>query len=114
MINTCAFGSMVIDGKRYTSDLIIFPDGGVKDSWWRKKGHRLTIDDIKGLIETRPEVIVAGTGDSGLMRPEKILEKYLLQEGIEFKHASNLEAVEIYNDLILKKKRVGACFHLTC
>ena len=113
MIETCSFGSIVIDGRKYISDLIIFPDGHVRDSWRRKSGHRLSIDDLTRLIETDPEVIIAGTGVNGLMIPEKVLEEYLSQKGIRFVQAPNQRAIELYNESILKK-RVGACFHLTC
>ena len=46
MIESTAFGVMTIDGRTYTSDLIIFPDGRVQDGWWRKRGHVLGVDDI--------------------------------------------------------------------
>ncbi len=113
MIERCDFGSIVIDGKRYSSDLIIYPDGHVADSWYRKVGHRLSSDDIESLIESEPEIIIAGTGASGLMRPEEGLEKQLRQKGIELLPAPNKRAMELYNQLSLNKK-VGACFHLTC
>jgi len=113
MINTCSFGSIIIDGKKYTSDLIIFPDGHIADSWRRKNGHILSIDDIKILIETEPETIITGTGASGLMRPENGLEKTLATKGIDFSAAPNRQAIVLYNELV-SKKRVGACFHLTC
>ena len=113
MIEGCDFGSIVIDGKRYSSDLIIYPDGHVADSWYRKAGHRLSSDDIDMLIESEPEIIIAGTGVSGLMRPEEGLEKQLRQKGIEFIPAPNHEAMELYNEMSSKRK-VGACFHLTC
>ena len=113
MINSCAFGSIVIDGKKYVSDLIIFPNGNVTDSWRRKRGHRLSIDDIQNLLESEPETVIAGTGASGLMRPENGLEKNLAEKGIEFFAAPNQQAIELYNELVLKK-RVAACFHLTC
>ena len=113
MIDTCSFGSIVVDGRKYHSDLIIFPDGHVADSWRRKNGHRLSIDDIRTLVESGPEVIIAGTGVSGLMRPDNKLERSLSKKGIEFIQAPNREAIEFYNELVIKK-RVGACFHLTC
>jgi len=112
-IDSCSFGSIVINGKEYASDLIIYPDGHVKDSWRRKTGHKLSIDDIGGLIESEPEVIIAGTGVSGLVRPEKELEKMLSEKDIGFIPAPNQKAIELYNELI-SKKRVGACFHLAC
>jgi len=112
-IDTLAFGSIVIDGNKYTSDLIIYPDGRVVTSWRRKKGHRLSSDDINGLITSQPEVIIAGTGIYGLVKPEKDLQKMLQKRGIEFFPARNKKAMELFNALP-SKKRIGACFHLTC
>ena len=113
MIESFAFGFIVINGTKYTSDLIIYPDGHVEDLWRRKSGHRLSTGDIDKLIKSEPEVIVAGAGVSGLMKPEKQLEKLLNQKGIKFISQPNQEAIKAYNNL-LSKNRVGACFHLTC
>ncbi len=113
MIENCTFGVIVIDGKRYTSDLIIYPDGHIEDSWWRKSGHRLSSNDIDKLIKSEPEVIVAGTGISGLMKPERELEELLNNKNVMFIAEPNQKAMEIYNELSSKKK-IGACFHLTC
>lgn len=112
-IDSCLFGSIVIDGEKYTSDLVIYPDGDIDDSWWRKSGHSLLSDDIGNLIKSKPDVIVAGTGFSGLMKPEKELEGLLREKGVKFISESNQKAMKIYNELSLKE-RVGACFHLTC
>jgi hypothetical protein len=92
---------------------VIYPDGHVVHSWYRKRGHRLSSDDISPLIESEPEVIVAGTGMSGMVKPEKELEELLEQRGINFIPTPNQNAMELFNDLS-SKKRVGACFHLTC
>ncbi len=113
MIESFSFGLIVINGTKYTSDLVIYPDGHVEDFWRRKSGHRLSTDDIDKLIKSDPEVIVAGSGVSGLMKPEKQLEKLLNQKGIKFILQPNQGAIEAYNNL-LSKNRVGACFHLTC
>ncbi len=113
MIDSFGFGSIVINGKPFHSDLILYPDGRVQTPWWRKSGHRLVVEDIEELIASRPEVIIAGTGVSGLMKPDAVLENELLQKGIQFVAEKNEKAVEHYNRLI-KVKRVGGCFHLTC
>jgi hypothetical protein len=113
IIDTLVFGSIVIDGRKYTSDLIIYPDGRVVTYWRRKRGHRLSSDDINGLIASQPEVIIAGTGVYGLVKPEKDLQKMLQKRGIKFSPARNKKAMELFNELS-SKKRVGACFHLTC
>ncbi len=68
MIEKCNFGKIVVEGRTYDSDLWIFPDRRVQDSWWRKDGHRLRREDISALIATRPEILVVGTGIYGRMR----------------------------------------------
>jgi hypothetical protein len=105
------FGSIVIDGKTYTSDVIVFPDR-VRDRWWRKEGHRLDVDDLEEVLEFRPEVLVVGTGYSGLMEvPEETL-RYLEMKNIEVHVAPTREAVRIFNGL--EGRRVVGAFHLTC
>jgi hypothetical protein len=113
MIEAYAFGSIIINGKKYTSDIIIYPDGKIMDSWWRREGHKLSSQDITDLIESKPEVIVIGTGAQGFMRLEKELEDMLHEKGIEYKSAPSGQAIRFYNQLY-GKKRLGACFHLTC
>jgi hypothetical protein len=105
------FGSIVIDGKEYTSDVIVFPDK-VRDHWWRKEGHRLDIDDLEEVLEFKPEVLVIGTGYSGVMEvPEETL-RYLQMKNIEVHVAPTREAIKIFNGL--GGKRVVGAFHLTC
>lgn len=113
-IDTCSFGLIVIDGRQYTSDLIIYPDGHIKDTWWRKSSHRLSMDDIDELVvASAPEVIVIGTGANGMMKPAMELGEILSGKGIELVPLPNEEAIRTFNELSSKKK-VGACFHLTC
>jgi hypothetical protein len=105
------FGSIVIDGKEYTSDVIVFPDR-VKDRWWRKEGHRLDINDLEEVLEFKPEVLVIGTGYLGVMEvPEETL-RYLQMKNIEVHVAPTREAIKIFNGL--RGKRAAGAFHLTC
>ncbi|MGB8657420.1 MAG: MTH938/NDUFAF3 family protein, partial [Candidatus Zixiibacteriota bacterium] len=67
MIDSYDFGEIVIDSKSYTSDVIIYPDG-VNSSWWRKEGHELCIDDLGGVLDGKPDVVIVGTGNPGLMK----------------------------------------------
>lgn len=105
---------MTIDGRTFHSDLIIFPDGRVQDNWWRQRGHVLAVDDIRPLADTSPEVIVAGTGTNGRMRPNSDLKGFLDARGIALIAEANPRAVEIYNRKLEAGVNVGACFHLTC
>ena len=113
MINEFSFGVMVINGTTYTSDLIIYPDGRIVDNWRRESGHRLSEEDIRSLIQTKPDVIVAGMGVSGRMKPMSDLEAVLQRKNISLIAEPNDRAVKIFNDL-LNSKTVSACFHLTC
>ncbi len=113
VIESYAFGNIVIDGRRYTSDLIIYPDGKIVDGWWRKSGHLMTPADIAALIDAGPEVIVVGTGASGMLKPERGIDRILLEKGIEMMDAPCGQAMHHFNELSQSKK-VGACFHLTC
>jgi len=113
VINFFEFGSMDIDGRRYTSDLIIYPDGRVQDGWRRSRGHVLTREDVQTLADAGAEMIIAGTGIHGRMQPEPGLERILGKMGIQFKAGRNDQAVAWYNQHLIKGK-VGACFHLSC
>jgi len=113
VIESYSFGRMVIDGKSYSKDIIIFPDSSILSPWWRSQGHRLEIADLEKLIRMKPEIIIAGTGSSGLMRPSAELEDLLVQRSIEFTAQPTGEAVQTYNRLAGTKK-TGGCFHLTC
>ncbi|MEW6419718.1 MAG: MTH938/NDUFAF3 family protein [Nitrospirota bacterium] len=107
-----SFGRIIIDGKTYTSDVIIYP-GSVDSSWWRKEGHNLNIADLTNVINAKPEVLVVGTGSSGLMKVPKETISYLESKGIMVHVALTEKAVELFNKL-QKDKIVIAALHLTC
>jgi len=107
-----SFGRITIEGKTYTSDVIIYPDK-VDSSWWRKEGHSLHIVDLKDVIPVKPEILIVGTGQSGVMIvPEETLS-YIKAQDIEVHVARTEKAVELFNKLRKDKKTVAA-LHLTC
>ena len=63
VIDSYRFGLIVVNGKNYTSDVIILLDK-VKDNWYRKTGHQLHLDDLSEVIAENPEVLIVGTGAS--------------------------------------------------
>ncbi len=107
-----SFGKITIDGKTYTSDVIIYP-GRVDSSWWRKEGHYLQVVDLTDIINAKPEVLIIGTGYSGVMVVPKETVSHLESKGIEVHVARSEKAVEMFNKL-QKKKLVIAALHLTC
>jgi hypothetical protein len=114
MIEKTTFGSMTIKGRIYTTDLMIFPDGSIVDQWWRAEGHRLTLADMKPLVDQGPSQVIAGMGIYGRMKAEKGLEKALADKGIELITAWTKAAAERFNATLRKQTKVAACFHLTC
>ncbi len=112
MIESYAFGQMIINSHPYTSDLIIFP-GKINDSWWRISGHKVGLKDIEDVFEEEPEVLVIGTGYSGLMKVEEEVRNLAQSKGIELIIEKTEKAVQSFNELSPKKKAIGA-FHLTC
>ncbi len=115
MIESYTFGSIVIEGKRYTSDVIVFPDK-VMDGWWRKEGHRLAVEDIETVIKAqpKPEILVVGTGHSGLMKVPLEVQRTLEKKGIKLIAQPTQEAAQTFNRLLKHGKRVVAALHLTC
>jgi len=112
MIESYDFGRIVINGRKFTSDVLIFPDR-VDGNWWRKEGHILDVDDVKEIVDAKPKVLIIGTGYSGLMKIHPETERYLNSSGIELIAAKTEKACKIYNELS-KMRRVVAALHLTC
>jgi hypothetical protein len=107
------FGSIIINGKEYNKDVIVFKDK-VFSPWWREEGHNLSVKDLEKATDAEPESIIIGTGAQGIMKvPEETLKK-LKELNIETVKAKTPEAVKIYNKKIKNKENVIACLHLTC
>lgn len=107
-----SFGRITIDGKAYTSDVIIYPNK-VNASWWRKEGHFLQVVDLTEVIITKPEVLIIGTGATGLMKVPKETILHLESKGIEVHVTRTEKAVELFNKF-QSGKVVVAALHLTC
>lgn len=112
MVNSYSFGVIEIDGQKYESDVIIYPDK-IAGEWWRSEGHNLVLEDIKSILDYNPDVLVVGTGCYGAMQVLPEVRKEIKSKGVELIAEKTGEAIEIFNELETKKKVVGA-FHLTC
>ncbi|MBN1622435.1 MAG: hypothetical protein JW871_07590 [Endomicrobiales bacterium] len=112
-IDEYSFGFIKVNGKSYNRDIIIFPDK-VINSWWRKEGHSLNIDDLKIVIAYKPEFLIIGKGASGVMDVPYSTKKKLEDLNIKIIDRSTDEAVKIFNDYLSKGKKVVGAFHLTC
>lgn len=111
-IESYTFGHIVINGRAYTSDVIIYPHR-VDALWWRKEGHRLQPGDLEEVVGEKPEILVAGTGYFGHMKVAPETSDYLASQGIEVIAERTQEAWQTYNRLSQNRKVVAA-LHLTC
>lgn len=113
LIDSYRFGEMLVNGRSFTSDLVIFSDH-INDQWWRESGHNVGADDLTEIINSRPEVLVIGRGKLGAMKiPAKVCDD-ILDMGIQLVHARTEEAIAVYNQMATCGKNVIGAFHLTC
>ena len=112
VIDSYRFGQVVVNGERYTSDIIVFPER-VRSDWQRKTSHQLRLEEITEAITENPEVLVVGTGASGLMKVLPEVEKAIEAKGIELIAENTEKACHTYNQLC-QSRMVVAALHLTC
>ncbi len=112
IIDSYHFGKIVINGNKFSSDVLILPDR-VKDNWWRKIGHQLLVEDIAEIIAENPEVLVVGTGASGLMKVSPEVTQAAQAQGIKLIAETTNKACNTSNRLS-HFERVVAALHLTC
>jgi hypothetical protein len=114
------FGSITIDGKTYNHDVEVRWNGEIL-KWWRKESHIIDAEDVKRAIDQDPEVIIIGTGESGMAEVTEKAKKEIESKGIELIIDITEEAIKTFNVLLEesekeegKQKRVIGLFHLTC
>ncbi len=122
MISEVSFAKIVINGKEYNYDVIVYPDGRVEK---RKKYLSKKYADLfnhtplsreeleETLKDTTPEVIVIGTGLKGRMIVMEEAKRLARERGIELIIDITPKAVEKYNEISKKRKTLGI-FHTTC
>ena len=112
IIDSYRFGLVVINGEKYTSDIIIFPDR-VRTEWWRKSSHELCLDDIVEVLTEKPEVLIVGTGESGLMRVLPEVKQAVETRGIRLIVETTDKACHTYNQFCHSRMAVAA-LHISC
>lgn len=110
-IDDFRFGSIVINGRQYNADLIIYPDR-VETVWWQQR-HRISPADLDKVLAARPEVAVVGTGATGLMQLTPEARRLLEENGVEVRVDLTAAACRLYNELSPRHRTV-ALLHLTC
>lgn len=81
-IDNYSLGRIVINNKTYSLDVIVYPDR-VDSSWWRKEGHYLNKEDLSKVVMAKPDIVIIGTGQSGVMEVPKSTVVFLESHGIK-------------------------------
>jgi len=111
-IESFTFGSITIEGKNYTSDVVVYPDR-VETSWVREEEHRPQIREFADIVKFEPEILIIGTGYAGVLSIPDQIRNYLISKGIEVRVEKTKQAIEMFNDLH-EKEKVVAALHITC
>jgi len=112
IIDSYQFGQVVVSGKKYTSDVIIFPDR-VRDNWWRRTVHQLCLKDVAEVMTENPEVLVVGTGASSLIKVLPEVEQATQAQEIKLIVKATDKACHTYNHICHSRKTIAA-LHITC
>lgn len=111
------FGRIVIDGKAYDHDVVVYPSGRVeKRKKWISKGkhgtsHKLDPEELREYLKEDFDVLLVGTGMYGML--SLLPESRELVRGKEIIEKPTPEALEYFEEF-RGRKRVLAIFHVTC
>ena len=111
-IESYRFGKIIIAGKTYQKDIIIFPDR-VHSNWWREQGHSLSMKDLEDVIAAQPKTLIVGTGTFGRMQIPADTLTQIEEAGIKMIAHKTEKACQVYNQC-QEKGDVIAALHLTC
>ncbi len=111
-IDRYRFGEIVVDGRVYQKDVIIFP-AGVRPEWWRMRGHSLAMQDLEEVMSDPPRVLIVGSGAHGRMQIPEETRREIEAAGVQVVAQTTAKAIETYNR-IRQEGGVVAALHLTC
>lgn len=116
-IDELTFGSLIVEGKKYRRDILIFADGMVKK---RKGGflmfgsHEIKRKELEELSQGQPEVVIVGTGTNGAAHIAPEAESWAKANNVSLLVQPSYDAVARINEFAEQKKRVAALIHITC
>jgi hypothetical protein len=111
MIESYEFGRIIVNGKEYLNDLIIFPDH-LQTKWFRDEGHLLQMKDLEEVFAAKPKILIIGTGHSGVMKVDLEVKEYCRMNDIRLIELPTGRAIQEYNSK--SDEGVIGAFHLTC
>ncbi|EKD49711.1 MAG: hypothetical protein ACD_63C00067G0006 [uncultured bacterium] len=115
-IDSTKFGSVTIDGKIYKQVLVIgdFVEERNEARLDELFGttHRIGDWEVEKLLGNKPEIVVVGTGQNGVLEVTDDVRKKLSE--VELIELETPKAIEKYNKLFEGGRKVNALIHTTC
>jgi len=112
MINEFKYGFFKVDKKDHYGDIKLI-DGGVKQ-WSTREGFKISVEDIKDILKTKPEMVLIGTGASGLLKISEGVEMEIRGRKVRLQKGKTMDMCELYNKLEKEGKKVNALLCATC
>ncbi|MFX1252442.1 MAG: MTH938/NDUFAF3 family protein [Promethearchaeota archaeon] len=119
-----SFGSITVSRKTYNHDVCLFVDENTlqkRDKSHSKHihGHReLSRWELEKLLEGKPEVLLIGTGQSGILPMSKEtqiwLESVKQEQKIQVIQDITPNILAKVNSLLDSGKKIAGVFHITC
>ena len=105
------FGELMVNGKIYYSDMIVWWDGEVE---FVTKNHMLGMETFSMLLRKKPDIVVVGTGQQGCVRVSDEVRHRASDKKIKVFEGKSGSAAKMFSDLAGAGKRVVAFIHTTC
>ena len=115
VINSTKFGSITIDGRTYAEDdnYIVFWDGEIRGLHTAVR-HTFGRPELEIMLKKNPEMIIVGTGVSGLLRVSEEVRSLCRDKRVELIEIVSKGAIEKFNESFNQEKKVAAFIHVTC
>jgi len=111
-INAVNFGEVVINGKTYYSDMVVWWDGKLE---FLSKRHIFNVTELNRLLKRKPYAVVIGTGhQGGGVKVTDGVEQSAKKSGVKLFIDQSPDAIDIFNGLIADNKKAVAVIHATC
>ena len=98
-------------GDQRWSEPVAMTSEGVLGAWPPKPVAQLDADDFVSLVDTRPEIIVLGTGATHRLPPRDVVFA-LARKGIGFEVMDTRAAARTFNVLVGEGRRVAAVLYV--
>lgn len=111
------WGEIEVEGHGSFRDAKLWP-GGARGWDWNETGtrHRPGIQpaDVEELLDHAPEVVVLSRGRQRRLQTTTEVLELLDDHGVEVVQEETGEAIDRYNDMAERGRKVAGLFHTTC